>query len=138
MLDRAVIEKVGAGLGLAIALALLVKMLLPHARRVQVDLWLHTQRLRLRRRLRPFWRPSSAQPASGQSAGDAVSHPAGGSAGDATAVVPPPVWAAPSGRRPASPARPLPLRSLRRRCEGEWSGNVFHLRTTTSSRQELH
>lgn len=121
MLDRIVIEKVGAGLGLAFALALLVKMLLPHARRVQVDLWLHTQRLRLRPSLRaslfraPLCRPAPrSQPPVAQAA---------------------PVEAGPV-RLLSAPAARSESRgtSPRRHRDGEWSGNVFHLRSNPAHR----
>ncbi|HMW21913.1 MAG TPA: hypothetical protein PKC59_00640 [Burkholderiaceae bacterium] len=130
MLDRIVIEKVGAGLGLAFALALLVKMLLPHARRVQVDLWLHTQRLRLRPGLRTPRAVRVAEPA-------VEVLPAAPASVPAAIPLAVPAHGQPAPR-PAYPHRPIPRSSTRgRRQEGEWNGNVFHLRPNPA-RRALH
>lgn len=130
MLDRIVIEKVGAGLGLAFALALLVKMLLPHARRVQVDLWLHTQRLRLRPSLRTPRTSREAEPAF-------ASVPPPPAPVPVSLPLAVPVHGQPASR-PAYHHRPIPRSSTRgRRQEGEWNGNVFHLRPNPA-RRALH
>jgi len=133
MLDRALIEKVGAGLGLAVTFALALKMLLPPARQVQVDLWLHTQRLRLRRRLRPFWR-SLRWPAWRRSGpvGRDMTLPTG-TAPQAVQALPSPAQPQPS-LRPQSQPGSMPLSRPRRRSEGEWSGNVFHARAFQAGR----